>query len=71
MTKAIFGRSFAELDLLAKRAVAQAIAEHKAAGRSVHFSEDGDLVEERADGSRHVMAPESESEPASRPGTTE
>lgn len=47
----VLGRSFQELDQLAKCAVSRAVAQHHAAGRSTWFMAEGRLFEQRADGS--------------------
>jgi len=52
MTKRIFGRSFAELDALAKKAVSQAVSDLHAKGIPTYHMEGGQMIETAPNGAK-------------------
>jgi hypothetical protein len=53
--KRVFGKTFAELDALAKKAVSQAVGELRAKGISTYHMEGGQMVKTAPDGTKREL----------------
>jgi len=53
--KRVFGKTFAELDALAKKAVSQAVGELRAKGIPTYHMEDGKIIQTAPDGTRREL----------------
>ncbi len=56
--KRVFGKTFAELDALAKKAVSQAVGELHAKGIPTYHMEGGQMIETAPDGTRRELVNE-------------
>jgi hypothetical protein len=53
--KRVFGKTFAELDALAKKAVSQAVSDLHAKGVPTYHMEDGKIIQTAPDGTRREL----------------